>query len=648
MAWSTCPPDVLAKCLKLQQDYVDNSAAACACTSWRDTFRGCAEEIRLQHNPINQTLLPSTYLRQFKGLRTVEVAIGPEWAQQDSASWLTAGDVVPQRGLYGEGLWTETVRSIPASCCWLKLDSLLPFLMISRYSSTFSHYFNLRSLYIYTHHEAVIHVDTFASLPRLQLLSLVTRPSQPSGRVTVDGSLKDLPNSITNLQLSHCCILRDLCLLQLPYVPHITSLELSSCTVSFGDTSEVADLHQLKVLVLDGVLAKCPEPVVASLMTATQLQDLNLRNFTITNGEEGPIAVLQLGALLPSLQSLQKLDVTSCRHVQLGPSEYTQLRLHSFACHYRQLNIVEAMPFQTFSQPFQTSDGSRVWPTLQVEGQFPHFGHQHWINTLPMTALTRLTIQTAHVWPLPLLLDSKGQALPNLLYLDISFASLVSTSRAISFPVGSKLQELYLAGTSCDDIYLADCTSLTSLGVLHRGFVLQHLHLPTSLERLYIHNVLKAYMNPCLSLLTNLKYIKVGGRAATKGIMKCLPDLPPSLPNLDLWDGVVTNLDQLTLLTRLKKLTMPLAPSPQQLSIIKQLRQLRHIEVTTHEGKGACRCRSECIARTFKLQMHLHDAPPVICRCIRHSPIIATAAARLHFQVLLVLQAFIADSHCES
>lgn len=369
MVWAACPPDILAKCFKSQQDYVDNSAAACACTSWRDTFRGCAEDIRVQLSPLNQAALPSTYLRQFKGLCRVEVAVGPKWIQQHSGSWLTAGDIGHDKE--SEGRWTETVRSIPASCCWLKLYSLCTSFHIQSFPRTSSHASNLRSVHIYSHHRSVVSFGAFSSLLRLQLLSLVgRRSSENSSMIFIHGSLQELPIGITNLQLSHCRTLPDLCLQELPFVPNLTHLDISFCTVSFGKEAEVADLHQLQVMVLDGAKARCPDTVVASLMTATQLQELNLRNFLLSGVDEPaavvPIAVLPLGELLLSLQSLQKLDVTSCRHVQLGPSEYTQLRLHSFACHYSQLNIVDAMPFKPFSQPFQARDGNTVRPTLQV------------------------------------------------------------------------------------------------------------------------------------------------------------------------------------------------------------------------------------------------------------------------------------------
>ena len=589
MVWSTCPPDVLAKCFKLQHDYIDNSAAACVCTSWRDTFRGCAEKIKVQQNPLNEASLSPTYLQQFEGLRTVELGRGPGWPKQHNGSWLRAEAVHSQNRWADLPRWTQMIQSIPASCCWLKLDG---FPSVQHSAGAFiGQLFNLQTLHIHSHQQCDIFLEDFAHLLQLQSLSLV---GHDSSSVILHDGLHCLPAGITNLQFRYCSrnaqSLGFFCLKALSHLHELRMLDMSYTDVSFGEVSEVADLHTIKVMMLDGAQATGQESVVASLMTATQLQDLSLRRFWV-DSIDTQLPELQLGSVLISLSSLQKLDVTACRHVLLGPSEYTQLRLHSFACHYAQLNIVEAVPFKAFSQPFQTREGITVWPSLQIEGQFPHFGYQHWTDTLPMTALTHLTIQNAHVWPLSLFLDSKGQVLPNLLYLNISFASLVSSCHHISFPVGSKVQELYIAGTCFDMVDLEECTSLTSLGIIQAGYELPGLvSLPTSLERLCLYNVLKAKVetqDPELHLMTNMVYLKVGGRATNKNIMKRLPQLPPSLLELDLWDGVVTELDQLTLLTRLKKLRMPSPPTPQQLSIIKRLRQLRHIEVTTHAGTAS-------------------------------------------------------------
>lgn len=174
------------------------------------------------------------------------------------------------------------------------------------------------------------------------------------------------------------------------------------------------------------------------------------------------------------------------------------------------------------------------------------------------------------------------EALPNLLYLDVSLLSYQSASQAVRF-AASELQELYIKGTQCAVFDLEMCTSLTSLGIRHsRGYTVQDLALPRSLERLCLHNVLTASIQPELHLLTNLEHLKVGAEPATNvqdinNFMERLPKLPSSLLKLDILESGITNLDQLTLLTRLKKLGIPSSSTSQQLSIIKCLRQLRHV-----------------------------------------------------------------------
>ena len=609
MAWSTCPRDVLAKCFKSQHDYIDNSAAACVCISWRDTFRGCAEQVKVQQNPLNEALLCPTYLQQFEGLRTLELGRESGWQQQHSGSWLRAEAVEAQNRRADAPNITQTIQSIPSSCCWLKLDGF--FSSVQNSVGAFSQLSNLQTLHIHSHRQCDVFLEDFAHLLQLQLLSLV---GHRSGSITVHDSLRCLPAGITNLRFIQCHTvgqgLHVFCLQDLSHLHELRTLDMSSSSVSFGAGSDVADFHNVKVMVLDGAHAKGSDSVVASLMTATQLRDLSLRRFLIVD-IDNPVPELQLGEVLASLSSLQKLDVTFCHHVLLGPSEYTQLRLHSFACSHAQLNIAEAVPFKAFSQPFQTREGVTVWPSLQIEGQFPHFGYQHWTDTLPMTALTDLTIHNAHVWPVQLFLHSKGQVLPNLVYLNISFASLVSSCHHIRLPLGSKVQELFITGTGFAVVDLKECTSLTSLGIIQGGDFPGLIVLPTSLHRLCLHNVLKAkgeMQDPELHLITKLVHLKVGGRATNQCIMKALPQLPPSLLKLDLWDGVITELDQLTLLTRLKKLRMPSPPTPQQLSIIKRLRQLRHIEVTTHKGIASLLPVLICL-HCHRLSVYLHPHP---------------------------------------
>ena len=563
--WSKCPPDILARCFNSQQDYTDNSAAACVSKTWRDIFWGCAEQIKIQQNPFNEGSLSSTYLQHFTGLHTVELGSGPEWQQQHSSATLL------QHRLQWVTRWTEMMQSIPTSCCCLRLDAS-KLAAMPAFVNALSKHSNLQSLYIHSNQANSVLLEVIANLSQLHSLSLVGPGTK------VYGGLKCLPTSITNLQISNCREVPDggFCLQDLSYLPHVSFLDFSFCGINFGDAGGV-DLQHIKVLVLEGAVVisslKSTEAFVASLTTAKQLQDLNLHALSFG----GYSSDLQLEKLLSSMQSLQKLDVTSCMHMHLGPSEYTGLKLHSFACHHSQLSIVEAVPFSPFSQEFQTGESNTIRPSLQVQGELRC--QQNWMHTLPVAALTHLTIQYGRQWLLAWSLDF--EVLPNLLYLDITLQSHQSADQNISFPASCKLQELYIRGTQCAIVDLAECTNLTSLGIMYEAkYTLQDLWLPTSLARLCLYNVLREGSHPELRLLTNLEHLKVGAQDTAGNCMNHLPRLPPSLLKLDLLDGAMTNLDQLTLLTRLKKLGMPSLPNTQQMSVIKRLHQLRHVSET--------------------------------------------------------------------
>lgn len=119
--------------------------------------------------------------------------------------------------------------------------------------------------------------------------------------------------------------------------------------------------------------------------------------------------------------------------------------------------------------------------------------------------------------------------------------------------------------------------------------------MPRTLKRLCLYNVLTADIRPDLHLLTNLEYLKVGAQPATNvkdmnNFMKRLPKMPPSLLKLDILESGITNLDQLTLLTRLKSLGMLSPPTSQQLSVIKCLRQIRHVRAIKGIGFPVCLC----------------------------------------------------------
>lgn len=77
--WSICPPDVLARCFESQQTCRDNTAAACVCTSWRDSFRDYTHQIILDFRALKQRQSHSKRLLT-SGQHTVEAI--PAWQQQ--------------------------------------------------------------------------------------------------------------------------------------------------------------------------------------------------------------------------------------------------------------------------------------------------------------------------------------------------------------------------------------------------------------------------------------------------------------------------------------------------------------------------------------------------------------------------------------
>ena len=152
--WSKCPPDVLTRCFNSQQDYTDNSAAACVNRSWRDTFRNCAEQIKIQQKFLNDGSLSPNHLQQFTKLHTAELGLGPFWQNQHSSSWKRPWEnISPQVRLNRIVRWTNMVQSIPTSCCWLRLDG---YIHHANGLGALSQLSNLRSLYFHSHHKTSV------------------------------------------------------------------------------------------------------------------------------------------------------------------------------------------------------------------------------------------------------------------------------------------------------------------------------------------------------------------------------------------------------------------------------------------------------------------------------------------------------------
>ena len=75
------------------------------------------------------------------------------------------------------------------------------------------------------------------------------------------------------------------------------------------------------------------------------------------------------------------------------------------------------------------------------------------------------------------------------------------------------------------------------------------------LTRLCLYNILSASTDPGLYSLDDLVSIKLGGsrplRGASKDFTRQLPILPYGTVELDLWDGLLNDLQYLTRLTNL-------------------------------------------------------------------------------------------------
>ena len=137
-------------------------------------------------------------------------------------------------------------------------------------------------------------------------------------------------------------------------------------------------------------------------------------------------------------------------------------------------------------QPVQTAVHAAANPVLKVKGRLPHFDQTHCTTRLPLTFLKHLTIADAQKWPAAL------YTLPNLEFLDMSHARALESidMNGVTLSADSHLRELYTSDTACTSVMLSACSSLVSAGIKHRGREAPLIDLPTSLQKLYLLNVL--------------------------------------------------------------------------------------------------------------------------------------------------------------
>lgn len=581
--WHSCPQDILERGFRAQPNYSDNAAAACACKLWREAFISASLSSRLVYGGV-RTEPSSEYLRHHTNLTSLTVVSLPPW-QSAQLRLHAASGTVPYHS-FALSTWSQVMSALPASCRQLTLDHFLPdFHPGTLFDGVLDQVFckldlqSLRHLTLKEDSGNRIALEALSGLLSLQILEVSGKRGK---RVQLTGMLITLPPNIHRLQL-HRCEAADGVPLQLEHLQHLRSLQdlyLYAVDMRFG-------LAAQSVLSLLTRLVLCYFPERVSLEKhippLSRLQSLRLKQCMTLIDLPIPLA-----CLLRHLSCLQELDIQGSSTIDITPADCRHLQLRTFSFDADMLTNIDESLFEHFMLRGQTP-GLVNKPSLRMRGSFPRFTGQDWVVLKPFYALTQLTI-SATAWPAIFACDEID--LPLLQVLDFRFAlPLIWSSEnwhadesAVILGPQLNLAELYIAGSSNVSFDLARCTSLRSVGITYKAPVKPVLSLPPFLMTLCLHNMLSASCDLHLDELQDLVSIKLGGRAADADATRQLPSLPQSLAELDLWDGLLTDLQQLSRLTNLQRLVMPDAPTEQQLQSIRQLRHLRHVEVPRRKG----------------------------------------------------------------
>lgn len=590
--WGACPPNVLQSCLRAQLDYNDNAAAACACKAWRDSFRSEAKlvsNLSLVYRPQRSQAGPF-YLRRFTGLRSADLIGFPDWRALEAA--LRESDV--HNLTYGQHQntqaqeWSDTLQMLPAICCSLTLDRYLPCVSGSSLSEfswmghSLSQLANLQHLTIQADNGASIATEPLSVLTSLEVLQVSGRDDGAS--LNLVGSLQSLPPSITRLQLNafdtHQGWQPELAL----NLSDLTHLELRDldlyrsgwCQLHSAAASGALSLLTRLVLTVSTGFHSSYDDILA----LKSLRVLYLREFESWEEVDPDVTDVMSG-----LSCLQELDVNdSLEGTQL-------LQLSSFSGSFHSGAVLDKSCFQHFVEDRHSTEavGTPFFKMQYVDTAThpcpPVCGIEADIEQMPFGAVTHLTMSDTRK---ELLLRLNQMDLPHLQKMDIHFPAYDydPISPAVAFHLNPQwhLTELSFSHSLFLSYDFAQCTSLVSLGISHRSPERPPLSVPPFLTQLSLHNTYSASMEHSLHQLSNLVSIKLGGSPTNTDVARQLPSLPQSLTQLHLWDGLFTDLQQLSRLTNLKKLFVPQIPTPQQLQCIRQLRQLRHVEVTGCKG----------------------------------------------------------------
>ena len=439
---------------------------------------------------------------------------------------------------------------------------------------------------------------SFASLGSLQNLLALTIAGgrEPGQNALITGSILDLPKGLTQLKLRHCNFsewialpepmatlsLLPLCLRFGPEASkHLTALkhlELSYLGVDFP--GKFADMSNLHMLVLEGSDVQFTAEL-SFLHAAKALHTLNLSKATIISqhAQMEP----EVRQVLATLPSLKHLEVTHCVHISL--TEYLKANSQLSTLVFWQHNYCDFY-FSYMRADVHTETGldSSLLPAMHATASSKLF------ESLCIDWLVHLELDRMDNWPFAKVSDI---SFCNLRTLHFE-ACCPFLKEIVQIPTSMKLTEFYLSVSLCNSIFVADCTSLRTLGIAYSG-ISRKASLPKSLSKLFWPMPVTATPQNAFSSFTKLQTLHLGHSSFVS-----LPQLPISLTELDLSGSNVADLNSLPTLTNLQKLTLPATPSPAGLQCLKQTVRLKHVAIVKREGRSLA-CLLQCCLFNPKL-----------------------------------------------
>lgn len=563
-SWSACPREILVQCFATQADYVDNVSADATCKAWHDALLAAAElitDMSVCDGPLsNQT----HFLRRFPNLQSINIGM--------AAGSIEGSDFhtdFPNSGQHSQqqAVW------LPTSCTRL---------IVEDFSNSGSSK-NLSSLQEVRIQAARTLSMSFASLGSLQNLLALTIAGgrEPGQHALIAGSIVDLPKGLTQLDLRHCNFsewvalpepmatlsLLPLCLRFGPEASkHLTSLkhlELSYLGVDFR--GKFADMSNLHTLVLEGSDVRFTTDLTF-LHAANALHTLNLSKATIIS----PYAQMEpkVRQVLANLPSLKHLEVTHRVHIslpeylkansQLSTLVFWQHNYYDFYFDYMRADVRTETGLDSYLLPAMHATASSKLP-----------------KSLCIDWLVHLELDRMDNWPFAKVSDI---SFCNLRTLHFE-ACCPFLKEIVRIPTSMKLTEFYLSVSLCNSIFVADCTSLRTLGIAYSG-ISRKASLPKSLSKLFWPMPVTATPQNVFSSFANLQTLHLGHSSFVS-----IPQLPTTLTQLDLSSSKVADLTSLPTLTNLQMLTLPATQSPAGLQCLKQTVRLKHVAIVMREGR---------------------------------------------------------------